>query len=352
MATAGTSENINYIRTPSPVGVLSRFVARSEASEEDHPMREKLRPLLNSRNPRMIAILESAKRAASAPATILLMGESGVGKRLLARQIHDWSPCRERRFASVDCARISESLVEAETPEQVAKILNGTGTGDHDESDGDRPGTIFLDNIAELVFDAQTKLLHFVAAMRLNSVTFDPCSDWTRIIAASDIDLASEVQAKKFRSDLFYRINVVSLRLPSLRERPQDLLPFAEAILREEAIRYRRPSLQFSAEARFAIQHRGWLGNSLELCSVIESAAILCSNDLIKVEDLPKLNTTYANVAVPGAATPPAPRKLRDVERNHIADILASGVTAEEAANILGISSSTLCRKRKRYNLW
>jgi len=348
MDTATTSESVNHLRAASAVELVPRLVAPREVSEEETPVLANVRPLLRTRNAGMTAILRSARRAALVPATILLIGESGAGKRTLARQIHDWSQGHDRRFIPVDCARISETLVAAETVEAVTVLLTGTGTSDRTDGHGDRPGTFFLENIADLGLEAQAKLLDFADAQRLNPVSGETDKSRIRIIAASNSDLASEVLAKKFRADLFYRINVVSLRIPPLRERPQDILPFAESVLREQAIRYERPNLQFSPGARFAIQHRPWLGNALELSSVVESAVILSASDLIKAEDIPELSARYAPAAT-AVAEPAA--KLCELERNHIAHVLASGVTAEEAAEILGVSCSTLARKRKRYNL-
>jgi NtrC-family two-component system response regulator AlgB len=349
MNTAGTSESVNYLRPASAVELFPRLVAPREGSEEETSVPANVCPLLRTRNAGMAAILTSARRAALVPATLLLIGESGTGKRTLARQVHDWSPWHNRRFIPVDCARISEALVAAETVEVVTRLLTGTSASDGAGGHGDQPGTIFLENIADLAFEAQAKLLDFADAQRLNPVSGGNQKSWPRIIAASNSDLASEVLAKKFRADLFYRINVVSLRIPPLRERPEDILPLAQSVLREEAIRYGRPNLEFSAGARFAIQHRPWLGNALELSSVVESAVVLSADDLIKADDLPELSARYAPATAPAGAEPAA--KLCVVERNHIAHVLGSGVTTAQAAEILGVSASTLARKRKQYNL-
>ena len=348
MDTATASESVNDLRPTSAVELLSRLVAPRVVSEEDTAALANVRPLLRTRNAVMTAILRSARRAARVPATVLLIGESGTGKQLLARQIHEWSPSRDRRFFPVDCTGISEALMAAETVEAQTALLTGTGAGDCTNGHGGPPGTIFLENVAELDLEAQAKLLNFADAERLTAVSGRNGKSWTRIIAASNRDLVSAVGARKFRADLFYRINVVSLRIPALRERPEDILPLAESVLREEAIRYGRRDLQFSAGARFALQHRPWLGNALELSSVVESAVILSANDLISADDIPELSDRYAPAAT-AAAEPAA--KLGEVERNHIARVLASGVTAAKAAEILGVSASTLARKRKRYNL-
>jgi DNA-binding NtrC family response regulator len=305
--------------------------------------------LLRTRNARMTAILKSAKRVAPTSATVLLIGESGVGKRLLARQIHQWSLRRDRPLIVIDCASISKNLIKAESLELVSALLTGMAATDGTHTHADEPGTVFLDNVSDLEFEAQAKLLDFVDAQRLGGVSGNWGGSGTRIIASSRSELASEVQAKKFRADFFYRISVIPLRIPPLRQRPEDIFSIAKSLLRDEAVRYGRPHLQFSSEARLAIRHRSWLGNALELSSVIESAVVLCGNDLITRDDISKSNGFYVRSDAPTAA-PQIAATLRDVERNRIAAVLSSGVTAEEAANILGISSSTLYRRRKEYS--
>jgi two-component system, NtrC family, response regulator AlgB len=349
MDTASASDSLDHQFSASAVEPLPDFAAPGEVLEEETPLLADVPPLLRTRNPRMTATMQSAKRAALVPATVLLIGENGAGKRLLARQIHNWCPSNTRRFVGVDCARISGRLVEAETLEIVTRVLTGHDTDDNTNGYHQRPGTIFLENIADLELGAQAKLLDFVDAQRVNRLSKKSGKGWTKIIAASNNDLASAVLTRKFRADLFYRINVVSLRIPALRERPEDILRLAESMLRQEATRYGRRRLQFSAGAQFAIQHRPWLANAPELASAIESAAVLSADDLIKADDIPEVSAWYSS-ATPANASAPA-QKLCEVERNHIAKILASGVSAEEAAEILGISSSTLCRKRKRYDL-
>jgi two-component system, NtrC family, response regulator AlgB len=349
MDTASTSDSLDHLYSASAVEPLPDFAAPGEVLQEETPLLADVPPLLRTRNPRMAATMQSAKRAALVPATILLIGENGAGKRLLAHQIHNWSPCHIRRFVGVDCARISGRLVEAETLQVVTRVLTGHDASDNMNGYYERPGTIFLENIADLELAAQAKLLEFADAQRLNRLSKKSGKGWTRIIAASNSDLASAVLTRKFRADLFYRINVVSLRIPALRERPEDILPLAESVLREEATRYGRRRLQFSVGAQFAIQHRPWLANAPELASAIESAAVLSADNLIKADDIPEVSAWYSPPA-PAHASAPS-QKLCEVERNHIAKVLASGVSAEQAAEILGISSSTLCRKRKRYDL-
>jgi two-component system, NtrC family, response regulator AlgB len=348
MGTAISSETIDHLRRTSAVESLPIPADPSGVSYDESVASAHVCPLLRTRNPRMTAILQASRRAALVPATVLLIGENGSGKRLLARQIHDWSPGQRRRFTEVDCARISHALVEAETLEVVTRLLTGIGA---DRANGhcSRPGTIFLENLADLELEAQARLLDFAEAQRLNRLSGKSAKGWTRIIAGSNKDLAAEVLTRKFRADLFYRINVVSLRIPALRERPEDILPLAESVLREEARRYGRPNLHFSSGAQFAILHRPWPGNAPELASAIESAVIMSAGDLIGADDIPELGAWHA-AAAPANAGVPA-RKLQEVERSYIAQILASGVSVQEAAEILGISSSTLCRKRKRYNL-
>ena len=157
MDTASTSDSLDHQFSASAVEPLPDFAVADEVLQEETPLLADVPPLLRTRNARMNAAMQSAKRAALVPATVLLIGENGAGKRLLARQIHKWSPCHTRRFVGVDCARISGRLGEAETLEVVTKVLTGHDAGDRTNGHYERPGTIFLENIAELELAAQAK---------------------------------------------------------------------------------------------------------------------------------------------------------------------------------------------------
>jgi NtrC-family two-component system response regulator AlgB len=208
---------------------------------------------------------------------------------------------------------------------------------------------VFLDEIADLSPALQTKFLRFVQEQSFERIGGDrTIREDARIIAASNRDLEAEVAARRFRDDLYYRLNVITLRIPSLRERPEDILPIAEWMLRSAAIRSRRVQLRLSPEAAAAMARHRWPGNVRELRNVIERAAVLSRGDLISPDDLPDSLFRDAPAALHHS---PASASLEDVEREHIAHVLAESATLDEAAATLGINVTTLWRKRKRYGI-
>src|SRR5208282_5011011 len=207
-------------------------------------------------------------------------------------------------------------------------------------------GYIFLDEISDLTAPLQTRLLHFIKEQsfeRMGSertITVD-----TRIIAASNHDLVSEVAARRFREDLYYRLGVITLRVPALRERPGDVLPLTIRMLAGSTIRNHRLGLRLSPEASSALVRYRWPGNIRELRNVIERAVVLCPSDVVTPEYLPDLLSNDPR------STAAQSTSLDDIEREHIMRVMAESPTLESAANKLGINVSTLWRRRKRYGL-
>src|SRR5208282_2672836 len=204
-------------------------------------------PVLDSRSPLMVELFETARQAAGSDATLLLSGESGTGKNVLAKQIHEWSARRERPFVVVNCTTLSEHLLESELFGHMRGAFTGAvkdKPGRVEAADG---GTVFLDEIADLSAQLQTKFLRFVQEQSFERVGGDRTIKVdTRIIAATNRDLEAEVAARHFRDDLFYRLNVITLRVPSLRERREDILPLAEWMLKSASIRNRRERMILS----------------------------------------------------------------------------------------------------------
>src|SRR5579862_4285961 len=195
-------------------------------------------PLLESRSTAFRNLVETAHQAASSDATVLLTGESGTGKNVLARQIHEWSPRRKFPFVTVNCTTLSENLLESELFGHVKGSFTGAIKDKPGRLEAANGGTVFLDEIAELPLTLQTKFLRFLQDELFERVGGDRTIKVdTRIIAATNRDLAREVATGQFRSDLYYRLNVISLRVPALREHMEDLLPLAEKLLAEAAAR-------------------------------------------------------------------------------------------------------------------
>jgi len=306
-------------------------------------------PLTDSRSSVMQAVLRTARQAANSDATIILLGESGAGKNVLARQIHEWSPRHERPFVVVNCTTLSDQLLESELFGHVRGAFTGAIKNKPGRLEAAAGGTVFLDEIADLSPTLQTKMLRFLQERQFERVGGDETIEIdARIIAASNRDLEREVAAGHFREDLFYRLNVISLRVPALRERPEDIRPLVEHFLTAAALRNRRAGLRLSPEAMEALCAYPWPGNIRELRNAIERAVVLSQSDVIPREGLPD---RVFQAASPLRLLPPGAGTLEELERDHIRRVLAEAVTLEEAAETLGISTTTLWRKRKRYSI-
>ncbi|HEV3115263.1 MAG TPA: sigma-54 dependent transcriptional regulator [Candidatus Binataceae bacterium] len=305
--------------------------------------------MLESRSPLMRALVDTARQAAVSDATLLLLGESGTGKNVLAREIHGWSPRSARPFVVVNCTTLSEQLLESELFGHVRGAFTGAvkdKPGRLEAADG---GSVFLDEIADLTVTLQAKLLRFLQERRFERVGGAATIEVdARIIAATNRDLEQEVAAGRFREDLYYRLNVIMLSVPALRERPEDIMALADRFLAAAALRNRRPGLKFAPEAAQALCRYRWPGNVRELRNAIERAVVLSRGEIIRQEDLP--DSIFRPQTV-GRAVPETSASLEEVERDHIIRVLTDAVTLEEAADTLGISVATLWRKRKRYGI-
>jgi two-component system, NtrC family, response regulator AlgB len=304
-------------------------------------------PLLDSQSSAMTALLAMMQRAASSDTTILLTGESGTGKTLLARQMHLWSPRRAKPFVIFNCATLSQQSLEREILAEAVTALPMGARRYREPLDGAEGGTVFLEDISELTTALQLTLVRFVEDRTLASAEGEKTVD-VRIIAATSRDLLSHVAKHRFREDLFYSLNIISLRVPALRERPADILPLARRMLAAAAFRYRRGELRISEEAAAAMNCYRWPGNVRELRNAMEAAAVLCEGGTIAPAHLPEAVSRYP----PGVTRPSlSGASLDEIEHDHIVRVLAHSRTLEGAAMTLGINVSTLWRKRKRYKL-
>jgi two-component system, NtrC family, response regulator AlgB len=344
----------DYLTKPFSLDQVEHSIERALETQrlrnEVRGLRDTLeeRPFLESRSPVMQRLLHDAERVALSEATILLFGESGTGKNVLARQIHRWSPRREHAFVTINCTTLSEQLLESELFGHLKGAFTGAIKDKRGLLENANEGTVFLDEIADLSGELQAKFLRFVQEQSFERVGGETTIHIdARIIAASNRDLPAEVTAHRFREDLFYRLNVISLRVPALRERPEDILPLAERLLSAAAIRNRRDQLHFSPDAKSALAHYRWPGNVRELRNAVERAAVLSDSDLIGPECLP--DTLFQ----PASSAPPATSSsnLEELEREQIVRVLAQSPTLQDAAETLGINATTLWRKRKRYKL-
>ncbi len=304
---------------------------------------------LSTRHTGLAKVLEMARQVAETDASVLILGESGTGKNVLARAIHGWSHRSRALFATVNCPSLSHELLESELFGHVKGAFTGAveqRQGRVSVADG---GTLFLDEIGDFSLALQPKLLRFAQDREYERVG-DPHTRKAdlRILAATNRDLQALVKEGRFREDLFYRLNVITLEMPPLRERGEDLPDLAHRFLRRFATTYRRPARQFDERAMAALVAHDWPGNLRELRNVVERVAILCGQEVVELRHLPppfNEGSSVSRLQVGAAVT------LEQLERAHIEAILASAPTLESAATTLGVDSSTLYRKRKQYGM-
>jgi NtrC-family two-component system response regulator AlgB len=292
--------------------------------------------------------LEVAFKAAASDAAVLLRGESGTGKGVLARAIHARSRRASAPFVTVACPSLSSELLESELFGHVQGAFTGAVRDTVGKVATAEGGTLFLDEIGDLPLPLQPKLLRLLQEKRYERVgeTKTRACD-VRVLAATNRNLEVEIASGKFREDLFYRLNVIEVTLPPLRQRTNDIFPLAERLAGFFARHSGKPFTGFTAEAKAAIQRHPWPGNIRELRNAIERAVILASQPALGLADLP------ASIGHPIASGMEIGSRvaLDRLEEEHIRRILASTATIEEAAEVLGIDPSTLWRKRKRFGL-
>jgi len=302
-------------------------------------------------------VREQRRRGSQAgDATVLIRGETGTGKELVARAVHDLGERSNGPFVAVNCAAIPENLIESELFGHERGAFTGAIAKRKGRFELAQGGTLFLDEVGELAIGVQAKLLRVLQERQFQRVGGTKTLDADiRIVAATNRDLRKAVEEGGFRDDLYYRLNVFPIRLPPLRDRPEDIPLIATALLERIGAAMGRGELQFSADVIRKLQAYCWPGNVRELKNVVERAVVLARGEYIDLDDLAlsKLSTAgdTAEIAVLEAG-PTEPRSLADVERDHILAMLEStGWNKSQAAGILGIKRSTLDRKIRRYDL-
>jgi len=327
-----------------------RSVSRPSSSG-DEPL-----PIIHA-NSVMTAVVAQAEAAAQTDSTVLLTGESGTGKDVLARFIHSKSPRAATPMIMVNCGALPESLFESEFFGHERGAFTGASSLRRGLLEAADASSLFLDEIGDLPLLMQVKLLHFLEQGRFRRVgsTRDQNAD-VRIIAATNRNLSTEVERQRFRADLYYRLNVVSLHVPPLRERPEDIPRLIDHFLEIYRQRFNRPKLDVTAEARQQLLKYSWPGNVRELRNCLERAAAISVSDMIEAAQIPFLGADQKSLATGPAAHAAAPaaeivpKTLEELEREHILRVLDdSEGNRERAAAILGISSRTLYRKLREY---
>jgi len=353
-----------YLQKPFSNGelvALCRRAAEARAlKKENHALKREIRRRDGSagrqpigRNRRFLDVLKLAETVAPTDSTVLITGESGTGKEVLARYIHHLSEREGGAFVSINCGALPENLLESE----LFGHVKGSFTGAVRDRDGllvaAAGGTFFMDEIGEMSPSLQVKLLRALQEREVVPVgASEPVPIDVRIIAATNRDLEQEIRRGTFRSDLYYRLNVISLHLLPLRERPDDIPLLAKYFLQGTADRAGRADpLQLTEPATAALRHYDWPGNVRELENALERAAVLSRDGSIDLDVLP------ARIVEPlpqplVSEAPPANPSLEIIERAYILWVLqAEGGNKARTAEVLGIDPSTLYRKLARFGI-
>jgi two-component system, NtrC family, response regulator AlgB len=339
--------------TPAQIRhVLTRILETGRIRQRTSLLEERLSAEVpeadfGTRSPAMQRVLDVLWKAADSDAPILLRGESGTGKGLLARAIHAKSLRADGPLVVVNCPTLSGELLASELFGHARGAFTGAVRDEQGKADAAEHGTLFLDEITEITPPLQSKLLRFVQDKEFERVgeTRTRRAD-VRVIAATNRDLDREVKEGRFREDLLYRLNVIEVTVPPLRERQEDIVGLARGFLDFFAKSSGRPRRELLPDAEASLLAHTWPGNVRELRNAVERAVILSPSTAIGAGALP-----WAPSAPVAAPAPGGPSTLDELEREHIVRVLGQSPSLEDAAKTLGIDASTLWRKRKRYGI-
>jgi NtrC-family two-component system response regulator AlgB len=303
---------------------------------------------LETRSATLQAALDTVRRAAASDAAVLLRGENGTGKGVLARLLHATSRRRDGHFVVVHCPTLSEELLASELFGHARGAFTGAVKDQPGKVEAAHGGTLFLDEVAEIAPTLQAKLLRFLQDKQFERVgeTATRRAD-VRVVSATNRDLEADVAAGRFREDLLYRLNVIEVTVPPLRERREDVVALARHFVGFFARQAGRPVPEISSAAEEALLRYEWPGNVRELRNAMERAVVLMEGRVLEASALPR-KVSEAPVVGPGLGDD---FSLDDVEKEHIRRVLLRAASLEHAAQILGIDPSTLWRKRKRYGI-
>jgi len=331
--------------------LIEKLVEHQRLIEENISLHQKLEDRYRFENivaksRKMQQVIEVVKVVAKSNATVLITGDSGTGKELVARAIHSQSYRKDRPFVAVSCAALPESLLESELFGHEKGAFTGAYAQRRGKFEVANRGTLFLDEIGEMSANIQVHLLRVLEEKEFTRVGGnDLIKVDVRVISATNKDMKKAVTSGQFREDLYYRLNVVTIELPPLREREEDIPLLAQHFLKKFAVENQKDITGFSPEATDFLLKYEWPGNVRELENAIERAVILAKNSYIKVADLPSENLLPTHSTIPRGS-------LREVEGERILTVLGeTGGNYSEAARILGISRVTLYNKVKAYGL-
>lgn len=307
-------------------------------------------------SPQMREVIEKLKRISPTNATVLILGETGTGKELVAQAIHQNSPRKNKPFVALNCAALSENILESELFGHVKGAFTDACSDRVGKFEYAHGGTLFLDEVGDMPIATQIKLLRVLENGEITRVgSNDPIKVNVRVLSATNQNLEEAVHAGRFRADLYHRLKVITIRLPSLAERPEDIPVLTDHFVRMFTKKHGKHIRGVSAAARRVLQTYRWPGNVRQLRNVVESMTVVDFDGILDVDDLPE---ELVDRSAPVAADHPVSlanlvgRPLEELERMFIAETLRStGGNREEAARLLGIGERTLYRKIKEYQL-
>lgn len=304
----------------------------------------------------MLVVHQQIAKAAPSKATVLIRGESGVGKELVARAVHYSSPRSQNAFVCLNCAALSESLLESELFGHEKGAFTGATERKVGKFEAANKGTLMLDEIGEMSQSIQAKFLRVLEGHAFERVGGNqPLKVDVRVIAATNRDLEKDVRNGTFRKDLFFRLNVVQIVVPPLRHRPEDISELADHFLQKFNVETKRRIVGFTPAARQQLLRYRWPGNVRELRNVVERAVVLARGDEIEYDELLLTSLSTASESqmdLAYATSQYRPESLEDVEMHHIeATLIATDWNKSKTAQILGIERSTLDRKIKKYRI-
>jgi len=317
---------------------------------------QNLEPIFDFTTPAMREVMEVLLRAAKTPASILILGESGTGKSVAARAVHQNSHLAEKPFVTVSCPSLSKELLESELFGHVKGSFTGAIKDHWGKVKAAEGGTLFLDEIGDLPMEIQPKLLRLLQEREYERLGENVTrTAEVRIIAATNRDLKKRVAEGAFREDLYFRLNVITVEMPPLRARSGDLMRFAEHYLRHFAAQCGRRLEGFADETAASLRTHSWPGNLRELCNAIERAVIMARESKVSPADLPaevrQPQNSDGALSEAAIAQPGAPLSLEKLEELHIRRVLETTPSLVQAAETLGIDQATLYRKRKKLGL-
>jgi two-component system response regulator HydG len=343
---------------------MERAMEHTRLKAENRQLRAQLgdrfdRRRIIGRSPAITSLLETVAQAAPSEATVMITGESGTGKELIAGAVHYNSPRNEGPFIRINCAAITETLLESELFGHEKGAFTGADRRKEGRFVQASGGSLFMDEVSETALPMQAKLLRVLQERELTRVGGEAVIPVdVRIIAATNKDLTDLIANGSFREDLYYRLNVVSLHVPPLRDRREDIPLLADHFLRHFAEKNRKPVKGFTPEAMDRLVRGDWPGNVRELMNAVERAVVLARSDYLDVGDFPGTGPPPAGDpgagASPGGPAPPTVGdvSLEEVEKTTILQTMtATGGNKSEAARRLGITRKTLHKKLKGYGL-